>query len=440
MKTGIKLILVILALIIAITGIVIAVISVDSDAEITSYPDCRLWVLGNANNDDYIDENDIDYVYKLINSGNTYQYCDELMSDANHDGSINEDDIAYIQGLIDGTENNLWYVNVDLEICHFVRAQTINVVPIHTPMMETMLIINRSMIVASDDIVTDTCYNQFRDVIPDDFPSVGSPWAIDAEKVADLYNIYGELVVVCGTDDYYSPELESQIEPLGIQVIRLPSWENGNVVQGLITLSYLLGETDSVSAYVQWHDRLLDDIESVVSTIPDEDRVKLIMLYDASEDSDEVRGPGTGDYENSIFCGADNLAWHFEDVNVEWYTVPYSTEDIVALSQNENLQIIIMQFNGPYLAEDGYAEEFYNACVNRFAPYMDVDVCVFGWDFSLGPSYVISMLMYAHWMYPDQFENRIDPLAEYQYYLNTYVGYTTWDVDDMEIWHSYLDE
>lgn len=437
---GIKLILVILALIIVVTGIVIVIVPVDPNDEITCYPDCRLWVLGNANNDDYIDENDILYVNNLLYSDNTYQYCDEYMSDANYDGLINEDDIAYIQGLINGTENNLWYVNVDLEISHFVRAPTINVVPIHTPMMEMMVVINQSMIVASDDTVTDKYYKQFRDVIPDDFPSVGSPWSIDAERVADLYNIYGDLVIVCGTSDYYSPELESQVEPLGIQVIRLPSWENGNVVHGLITLSYLLGETDSVSEYVLWHDHLLGTIESVVSTIPDEDRVKLIMLYAASEDNDEVRGPGTGEYENSIFCGADNLAWYFEDVNVNWYTVLYSTEDIVALSQNENLQMIIMQFNGPYNAEDGYAEEFYYTCVNRFAPYMDVDMCVFGWDCAVSTSYVISMLMYAYWMYPDQFENRIDPLSEYQYYLNNFLGYTTWDVDDMEIWYSYLDE
>lgn len=55
---------------------------------VDSYPTGRLWVLGNANNDDFINQNDVDYINKVISEG-TINNREHIMCDANYDGNIN---------------------------------------------------------------------------------------------------------------------------------------------------------------------------------------------------------------------------------------------------------------------------------------------------------------------------------------------------------------
>jgi iron complex transport system substrate-binding protein len=40
--------------------------SSDGSEYFDSYPTGRLWVLGNANNDDYINQNDVEYINNII--------------------------------------------------------------------------------------------------------------------------------------------------------------------------------------------------------------------------------------------------------------------------------------------------------------------------------------------------------------------------------------
>jgi len=413
--------------------------SSDDNKYVDTYPTGRLWVLGNANNDDYINQSDVDYINNII-SRDSVKYKDYFMCDANYDGKIDSADLKQVQALMAGTADKIWYVNVDKKICSFDNTKEKNVLTIHPSPTEVAILLNSSLIVASDDTVTKTYYPMFKDVIPSDLPSVGDTYNSDVEAIVEIYKTHGSLIVFLGTSDYFTPTLESQVEPFGIQVVRLPSWEKGMVPQGILTFGYLLGETENAYKYLDWHDKIINKITEKVSSIPHEDRVKLIMLGTASEDADEIHGPGYGDYENSEICGGNNLAYLFGSTEKEWYTTPYSVEDIASLYQKNGLELIILQFNGPFLAKKGKTIEYYNMCVDTFQPYMkDIKIGVFGWDFSLGPSYPIAMMLYATWMYPDLFEGEFDILDEYQYFLSEFMGYTSWNANEMEMYHSYLD-
>ncbi|MFZ3135231.1 ABC transporter substrate-binding protein [Methanothrix sp.] len=407
---------------------------------VDSYPTGRLWVLGNANNDDFINQNDVDYINKVISEG-TINNREHIMCDANYDGNINSDDIKQVQGLIDGTANKMWYVNVDKKICSFNSTLDKNILTIHPSPTEEIILLNPELIVASDDYVTQTGYTQFRDIIPRNFPTVGDMFDPDIEAIVEIYDKYGSLIVVLGTADYFAPTLESQVESFDIQVVRLPSWESGIVAPGILTLGYLLGETESAYKYLKWHDRIINKIKEKVSSIPDEDKVKLIMINTAPEDVDEIHGPGFGDYENSIICGGYNLAYIFGNEDEKWYATGYTLEDIISLHQKNDLEMLISIFVGPFYAENGKAKEYYNTCVDKFQPGMeDIKICVYGWDISVGPSYPIAMILYANWMYPSLFEGEFVILDEYQYYLSDIMGYSSWNATEMEIFHSYLDE
>jgi ABC-type Fe3+-hydroxamate transport system substrate-binding protein len=413
--------------------------SSDNNKYVDSYPTGRLWVLGNANNDDYIDQSDVDYINNIISRG-SINYKDYFMCDANNDGKIDSDDVKQVQALIAGTADKIWYVNVDKKIKSFDNTKKKNVLPIYQASTEEVILLNSHLIVASDDTTTKTMYPMFRDVIPSNLPSVGDTNDPDIEAILKIYKTYGSLIIFTGTADYFNPKLESQVEPFGIQVVRLPSWEHGLVPNGILTLGYLLGETKNAYRYLDWHDRIINTITKKVSSIPDGDKVKLLVLDTFPDNADEILGPGSGDYENSELSGGNNLADIFGSTKEKSVTYEYTVEDIASLYQKNGLELIILRFNGPYLAKEGTAREYYNMSVNRFQPYMkDINISVLGGDFSVGPSYPIAMMLYASWMYPDLFKGEFNILDEYQYYLSDLIGFKSWNAKKMETSYSYLD-
>jgi ABC-type Fe3+-hydroxamate transport system substrate-binding protein len=441
MSKNIVVYVIVAAIVVAAWGIGVYTInnsSSDDNKYVDSYPTGRLWVLGNANNDDYINQDDVDYINNIISRGST-KYKDYFMCDANYDGKIDSDDVKHVRALIAGTADKIWYVNVDKKICTFDSTAEKNVLTIYQACTEEVILINSHLIVASDDTTTQTSYPMFRDVVPSNLPSVGDTFDPDIEAILEIYKTYGSLIVFTGTADYFDPTLESQLEPFGIQVVRLPSWEQGLIPNGILTLGYLLGETENAYKYLEWHDRIINTITEKVSSIPDEDKVKLLVLDTFPDDADEILGPGSGDYENSELCGGNNLAYLFGSTEEKSITYEYTVEDIASLHQKNDLELIILRFNGPYLAKEGTATEYYNMCVGRFQPYMeDINISVLGGDFSVGPSYTVAMMLYATWMYPDLFEGEFDILDEYQYYLSELIGFTSWNATEMETSYSYL--
>ena len=411
--------------------------SIDDNKYVDSYPIGRLWVLGNANNDDYINQSDVDYINNILSRG-SINYKDCFMCDANYDGKIDSDDVNQVQALIAGTADKIWYVNVDKKIKSFDSTTKKNVLTIYQASTEEVILLNPHLIVASDDTTTKTGYPMFRDVVSSTLPSVGDTNDPDIEAILKIYKTYGSLIVFTGTADYFNPTLESQVEPFGIQVVRLPSWEHGFVPNGILTLGYLLGETENAYKYLEWHDRIINTITKKVSSIPDGDKVKLLVLDTFPDNADEILGPGSGDYENSELSGGNNLADIFGSTKEKSVTYEYTVEDIASLYQKNGLELIILRFNGPYHAKEGTAREYYNMSVNRFQPYMkDIKICVLGGDFSVGPSYPIAMMMYSSCMYPDLFKGE-DILDEYQYYLSDLIGFTSWNATEMETSYSYL--
>ena len=163
--------------------------SSDDNKYIDSYPTGRLWVLGNANNDDYINQSDVDYINNIISRG-SINYKDCFMCDANYDGKIDSGDVKQVLALIAGTADKIWYVNVDKKISSFDSTTEKNVLTIYQACTEEVILLNSDLIVASDDTTTKTGYPMFRDVVPSNLPSVGDTNDPDIEAIIEIYNTY----------------------------------------------------------------------------------------------------------------------------------------------------------------------------------------------------------------------------------------------------------
>ena len=73
------------------------------------FPDesSRLWVYGNADGDDDVDEDDMRYLMGVLSGENPVT----VLSDANCDGVVDEDDLVYIQRIIESDEMQVFYVD-----------------------------------------------------------------------------------------------------------------------------------------------------------------------------------------------------------------------------------------------------------------------------------------------------------------------------------------
>ena len=65
-------------------------------------------VYGNANNDSYLNADDVKQLKEIINNGLDWKK-DFPYADANNDGKVNNDDITYVQNFIDGKSQLMYY-------------------------------------------------------------------------------------------------------------------------------------------------------------------------------------------------------------------------------------------------------------------------------------------------------------------------------------------
>jgi iron complex transport system substrate-binding protein len=89
-------------------SIIVMPAAADADSFAQAYED-TLTVYGNANSDDIIDEDDVEYVQGIIDGTED----ETQFADANYDGKIDEDDIAQIELIIAGEEDELTILDME---------------------------------------------------------------------------------------------------------------------------------------------------------------------------------------------------------------------------------------------------------------------------------------------------------------------------------------
>ena len=69
----------------------------------------RLLVYGNADNDDYFDEDDVKLIQKIVDENN-WDKTKNPFADANHDTVVDQNDVEYARALLNKESNRMWYI------------------------------------------------------------------------------------------------------------------------------------------------------------------------------------------------------------------------------------------------------------------------------------------------------------------------------------------
>lgn len=413
--------------------------------------DCHLWVYGNVNGDDYIDQKDIDLLEQIIAGDAAEVYVraydgysadgtSQTMSfaDANQDGTLDGDDISYIQQTISYMErysaavNNGTLDSFDEEFTIYYNNCDNKTCSVDMP-IKTMV----SMYFSNSEIVR--LLGAVDRVVATDDTTLQKPTLLPEFQgltdLGDRKNVNSEAVLATGADAYftgsastYSAYLEQDVGA-AMDIIRLSAWEDNNVMVGALTLGYMLGCTEKAYEYIDWCNKYID---MVADRVGDSDRPTVITPKGRVNDEPtllEGNGPGSGQFEINELAGATDLSdqltasSEYPDYTQEW-ALTADPEYIVISGycgweyDQSDVQVRVLDVIDK--VESTYAG---TTAVNEGRVYFIAN------ELYTGPSNIVAMMYVATWLHPDLFGD-VDPLDVFHEYVDTFCpGLSYYDLD-----------
>ena len=383
----------------------------------------RLLILGNADLDDDLDNDDINAINKLIKNG--YTYSKDFMADANYDGVIDSKDIDYLKKLMDynNYKGIAYYFNCDFKIASYNMANPVKTSNILTQTLEMLCVIAPESVIAVDDRCANsqisganpqgTYWNEFASVLDySKLGSVGSHKSPNSERYLEVAKQYGGgyLTAVMNASDAQSTGyLEQQLEGTNVQIIRCPSWERGGVDNGMLLLGFLFHKYDRAVEWVTWHDSYYDDIMDKVSKLTESQKKKVAVgvLGDtdvAIAQQIELNYTTSAEWQGLkrmgvIDVGGDYLAKTTGVAGYGAWSQTISKESFVTMcTEAGGLDYYIGTVPGPYnvapVNESKPTVETYMSTMSSFLEeYCEgTTLQVIGWQYSSGPN---DLLYYA---------------------------------------------
>lgn len=401
----------------------------------------RLWVFGNANEDDYLDECDTAYIQRIIDGTEEKT----VLADANRDGAIDAKDIDYVNTIIAAMNDP----SINVEV--FYYDGYFNVESVHWPVNGIAIGYCSGAYVAD---VTGLCgkvklidgtikkYWHFM------YPTYSELGTFNTEEEPNYEAIINSGVdvfvpgyAVSGVDGVSKEKLE----PVGVDVMHISTADNSDVDypneyidRSILMFGFLLqGNMEKTYGYLDWHDNVLKKLKTAASAIAEKDRAAFMMTRSSPA------YVTTGLYSVTGYNNTNNI--HAEWVGV--YAVgQHNTKYLSKNYQNVNIEqmhkILIdgAKNNTVFLMDNEHdgmrGQRSLDKCVGAYMDALktaEVNVHYLGMAREAGnsPLYVVEMAFYQNMMYPD-LESGVDWKNLFDYYFEHLTSYDYRDHVDID--------
>lgn len=271
-----KILAVVIVVVIIVACVGVYLVSNDEEETKTSTGSGRLLVYGNADNDDYYDEDDVALIQSIVDSGvwdeETYPFAD-----ANYDGVVNSEDVDYLQNFLDGGSGKMYYVDHYGNVSYFnypLGDRTIAVVGSSSGGYHGL--VAGQMLGFYDSITAaDTSLTTMDETI---YPGVSSLYDIGNYNSSDvsptIENIIasGCTVALGGVYQAVYDELHAigdgtEYDYILLYTSAFIAAGGPDVVAKIMTMGVLLDCADAAREYVAYYDEMNAYIEDVVSDL-----------------------------------------------------------------------------------------------------------------------------------------------------------------------------
>jgi len=373
--------------------------------------DYTLGIFGNANMDDTINEDDIEYVEGIIDG--TIEETE--LADANYDGVIDEGDTAQIELIINGEEKKLTIIDSADRIVT-VKKPVDRIVIVNRNVLETLRSLKATEKIAgvTSSVTTDTIF------FPEfsEFPNVGSQKNPDIETILELHP---DVVFL------YATQWEDQIDEIKsilhnadpeVAVAALDCYKPAWYIEEVRKLGYILDRREEAEEFIDFYQGCKRPIAEIVEGMSEDDKPKVCILRDFYT----TYGVLSAEHQMVVAAGANDI---FGDISGTGADV--DGEEVI--TRDPEFTIWIHRWEGGYLLDAGDTAELEVLRTNimtrpelhNVTAVERENVYVVTNDVYRGARDFVGIAYMAKWFHPDLFED-LDPQALHQEYLTRFQG------------------
>ncbi len=222
-----------------------------------------------------------------------------------------------------------------------------------------------------------------------------------------------------GTRAWFDQNMEETVAPLGMDVVRLPFWEDNGAASAVITLGYLIGHESEAYAYAEKADYVYNTISDALKNVPLSERPLVFASYNGTS----ISSMHNGIHELVTSAGG-------RTVIDEGYTKGSIDQEALALTIKPDW-IILDQYFGfleTYETQDKTHAKIVDALVNTDKKYVQAinmtdaykngNVLFLQQGIYMGPASYIAVAYVANHIWGDKFNFDVDGMLKD--YIETY--------------------
>ena len=383
-------------------------------SEDNSHP---LGIYGNANEDDTIDMRDTTYI-KLAIFG---KKPETDLADANHDGKVSMLDVGQTKLIILGKEKTLTFVDFDgvIETIHKPLDRIVTMAGYHAQACRIVGAKDRVVGVVPSIGIRPTFFPDLSKL-----PCVGKANEPDIETMLEL-----KPDVVIMYTRAWTPELEAQIEDVGIEAIVLMP-RNPDTIRGeMMKFGYLFDGVENARNYVEWYVDIENTILGHISGIPEDEKPRVFM--------EDKHGTGTMterrisghimecEQAGGIDIGADLLGAGQSLVEVEW--IIEQNPDVILGSESGEAALTSYETDDISNIKAYYEEIIGLPGFENIDAVKNGRVHIINNELTRSCANLVGTAYLAKWFYPDI---SLNPVEIHQKYMDEFCGGLDFDVSE----------
>ncbi len=409
-----------------------------------NFPDTssRLWVYGNANEDDFIDEDDISALENMI-KGSVKQ---TQLADANVDGKVDQADVDYLKNIINATSStkiDVYYIDNYFKIAKVSwPVKTIATSYCSGLYTAEATGLTEKLIMVDDTIATYWAKLNSYAAKATSFGSNDTPnYDLLIKSKVDVY-------VPGYCDAKADVESPKKLNPVGTDVMFMNTCDNSGVDytneyidRSIVMFGFLLqGDLEKTYQYLLWHDHIITAVEDAAKKISEKDKGALIMSRNSPSYIEtgeySLTGKGNTNMIHADWAGCYVVADHNAMLPKNYNTLKMEDIYTVLKQTNDGGHTTVYWIDNEH---DGLRGQ------------MDLDVTVAAWADALetaaptihflgmareagnSPLYVLEMVFYMNVMHPDaidlDFEDSFYEFIDH-FTLEKEKYYTEMDIDN----------
>lgn len=281
-----KVIAVVIVVILIVAAVAVVVVTQDDDKDDDKKKTTELGtaaVFGNANNDNYLDSDDVDTLNDIIKSGswdqNKYPFAD-----ANQDGKVDSSDVTYVQNFLNAQKQKMYYIGSDGGTYYFNYPSTGKSFAASSDyglnLMEVLGIYDKVTHAAKDRVIDRL--DEIRYPGCTSFKSLGNYTSSDYDTFVENFLDSGcQVLVGQVTNKVYNMIHDSGKEADLILLSSSAEIQTGglDVVSCILTAGILLDCSDRAQMYAEYFDQITDYLNGATNGVPTKD---YLLIYNPS--------------------------------------------------------------------------------------------------------------------------------------------------------------